>query len=53
MTLIAADTQEPVFEATAFEICFKFSVNMCWKEFALNIQVLNQGRVVLLYQLVE
>jgi len=42
-----------VLKATAFEICFKFSANMCWKEFALNIQLLNQGWVVLLYQLVE
>jgi hypothetical protein len=52
-TLIAAYAQEPVFEATAFEIRFKFSMDMCWQAFALSIELLNQGGVVFLYKLVE
>jgi hypothetical protein len=53
VTLIAADTQEPVLEATAFEIRFKFSMDMNRQTFTLKFQLLNQGGVVLLYKLVE
>ena len=42
-----------MFEATAFEIRFKFSMDMSGKIFALTFQLLNQGGVVFLYKLVE
>ena len=53
MALIATHAQEPVFEATAFEIRFKLSMDMCRQTFALKFQLLNQGWVVFLYKLVE
>ena len=53
MTGIATHAKEPVFEATAFEIRFKFSMDMSGKIFALTFQLLNQGGVVFLYKLVE
>ena len=40
-------------EATAFEVRFKFSMDMSRQTFALEFQLLNQGGVVLLYKLVE
>ena len=42
-----------MFEATAFEIRFKFLMDMSGKIFALTFQLLNQGGVVFLYKLVE
>ena len=53
MALIATHAQEPVFEATAFEICFKLPMDMSRQTFALKFQLLNPGRVVFLYKLVE
>mgnify|MGYP006981168024 CR=1 FL=1 len=53
MTLIATHAKEAVFEATAFEIRFKFSMDMSRQTFALGFQLLNEGRVVFLYKLVE
>jgi hypothetical protein len=53
VTLIAAYAQEPVFEASAFEICFKFSMDVCWQAFAFGFEFFNQGGVVFLYKLVE
>ncbi|GHD23046.1 hypothetical protein GCM10007052_35280 [Halioglobus japonicus] len=53
MTLIATYPQEPVFEATAFEIRFKLSMDMSRQTFALKFQLLNQDGVVFLYKLVE
>ena len=53
MALIATHAKEPVFEATAFEIRFKFSMDMSRQTFALKFQLLNQGGVVFLYKLVE
>ena len=42
-----------MFETTAFEIRFKFLMDMSGKIFALTFQLLNQGGVVFLYKLVE
>jgi hypothetical protein len=53
VTLIATYPQEPVFEATAFEIRFKPLMDMSRQTFALKFQLLNQGGVVFLYKLVE
>jgi len=53
VVLIATHAQEPVFEATAFEIRFKFSMDMSRKTFALTFQLLNQDGIVFLYKLVE
>jgi hypothetical protein len=53
VTLIATYAQEPVLEATAFEIRFKFSMDMSRQTHTLGFQLLNQGRVVFLYKLVE
>tara|TARA_B110000240_G_scaffold74414_1_gene84689 strand:+ start:1297 stop:1542 length:246 start_codon:yes stop_codon:yes gene_type:complete len=53
VTGIATHAKEPVFEATAFEIRFKFLMDMSGKIFALTFQLLNQGGVVFLYKLVE
>jgi len=53
VALIAAHAKESVFEATAFEIRFKFSMDMSWQTFALKFQLLNQVGVVFLYKLVE
>jgi hypothetical protein len=53
VALIATYPQEAVFEATAFEIRFKFSMDMSRQTFTLGFQLLNQGRVVFLYKLVE
>ncbi len=53
MALIATYPQEAVFEATAFEIRFKLSMDMSRQVFTLDFQLLNQGRVVFLYKLVE
>ena len=39
--------------ATAFEIRFKRLMDMCRQASALRIQWLNEGRVLLLYKLVE
>tara|TARA_R110002073_G_C9199828_1_gene558007 strand:- start:383 stop:625 length:243 start_codon:yes stop_codon:yes gene_type:complete len=48
VTGIATHAKEPVFEATAFEIRFKFLMDMSGKIFALTFQLLNQGGVVFL-----
>jgi hypothetical protein len=53
VALIATHAKKPVFEATAFEIRFKLSMDMSRQTFALKFQLLNQGRVVFLYKLVE
>jgi hypothetical protein len=53
VAFIATYPQEAVFEATAFEIRFKLSMDMCRQTFALKFQLLNQGGVVFLYKLVE
>jgi len=53
VTLIATHPQEPVFEATAFEMRFKLSMDMSRQVFALGFKLLNEGRVVFLYKLVE
>ena len=53
MTRIATHAKKPVLEATAFEIRFKFSMDMNRQTFALSFQLLNQGWVVFLYKLVE
>ena len=53
MALIAAYPQEAVFEATAFEIRFKFSMDMSRQGFSLSIKLFNQGGVVFLDKLVE
>jgi hypothetical protein len=53
VALIATYPQEPVLEATAFEIRFKLSMDMSRQTFALKLQLLNQGGVVFLYKLVE
>jgi hypothetical protein len=45
--------KEPVFEANAFEIRFKLSMDMSGQTFALKFQLLNQDWVVFLYNLVE
>jgi hypothetical protein len=45
--------QEAVFEASAFEIRFKLSMDVSRQTFALKLQLLNQGGVVFLYKLVE
>jgi len=42
-----------MFEATAFEIRLKLSMDMSRQVFTLDFQLLNQGRVVFLYKLVE
>jgi hypothetical protein len=53
VALIATYPQEAVFEATAFEIRFKLSMDMSRQAFTLEFQLLNQGGVVFLYKLVE
>ena len=53
MAGVTAYPQEAVLQATAFEIRFKFSVDMCWQAFPLSIELFNQGGVVFLYKLVE
>ena len=53
MALIATHAQEPVFEATAFEIRFKLPMDMRRQTFALRFQLLNECWVVFLYKLVE
>ena len=53
MALIATHAKESVFEATAFELRFKFSMDMSRQTFTLKFQLLNQGGVVFLYKLVE
>jgi hypothetical protein len=53
VAFIATYPQEAVFEATAFEIRFKRSMDMSGQTFALKFQLLNQGWVVFLYKLVE
>ena len=53
MALITTYSQEAVFEATAFEIRFKLSMDMSRQTFTLKFQLLNQGRVVFLDKLVE
>ena len=53
MAFIATHAQEPVFEATAFEIRFKLSMDMRRQAFTLNFQLLNECWVVFLYKLVE
>jgi hypothetical protein len=53
VTRIATYAQEAVFEATAFEIRFKLSMDMSRRTFILEFQLLNQGGVVFLYKLVE
>jgi hypothetical protein len=45
--------QDSVFEATAFAIRFKLSMDMSRQVFALKIQLPNQGGIVFLYKLVE
>ena len=42
-----------MFEATAFEICFKLPMDMSWQVFTLDFQLLNQGGLVFLYKSVE
>ena len=42
-----------MFEATAFEIRFKFSMDMSRQAFSLSIKLFNQGGVVFLDKLVE
>jgi len=42
-----------MFEATAFEIRFKLSMDMSRQVFTLGFQLLNEGRVVFLCKLVE
>ena len=42
-----------MFEATAFEIRFKLSMDMGRQTFALKFQLLNQGGVMFLYKPVE
>ena len=53
MTRIATHAKKPVFEATAFEIRFKFPMDMSRQTSTLDFQLLNQGGVVFLYKLVE
>ena len=53
VAFIATHAQEPVFEATAFEIRFKLPMDMSRQTFALNFQLLNQCGVVFLYKSVE
>lgn len=53
MAGVAAHPQESVFEAAALEIRFKLSMDMSRQTFALEFQLLNEGRVVFLYKLVE
>jgi hypothetical protein len=53
VTRIATHAKKPVLEATAFEIRFKFSMDMNRQTFALGFQLLNQGGVVFLYESVE
>ena len=53
MALIAAHAKESVFEATAFEIRLKFSMDMSRQTFTLEFQLFNQGGVVFLYKPVE
>ena len=53
VALLATYPQEAVHEATAFEIRFKFSMDMSRQTPTLEFQLLNQGRVVFLYKLVE
>ena len=53
VAFIAAYAQEPVLEATAFEIRFKLPMDMSRQTFALKFQLLNQGGIVFLYKLVE
>ena len=53
MARIATHAKKPVLEATAFEIRFKFSMDMSRQVFTLGFQLLNEGRAVLLYKLVE
>jgi hypothetical protein len=53
VTLIATHAKKPVFEAPAFEIRFKLSMDMSRQTFTLEFQLLNQGGVVFLYKLVE
>ena len=42
-----------MFEATAVEIRFKLSMNMSGQAFTLSIELLNQGGVVFLDELVQ
>ena len=53
VTLIATHAKEAVFEATAFEIRFKLSMDMSRQTFALTFQLLNQSGVVFLYKSIE
>jgi hypothetical protein len=53
VALIATYAQEPVLEATAFEICFKLPMDISRQTFALKFQLLNQGGVMFLYKPVE
>ena len=53
VAFIATHAQEPVFEATAFEIRFKLPMDMSRQTFALRFRLLNRGGVVFLDKLVE
>jgi len=50
VALIATDAKKLELEATAFEIRFKFSVDMRRQTCALKFQLVNQGGVVFLYK---
>ena len=53
MAFIATHAQEAIFEAAAFEIRFKLSMDMRRQAFTLNFRLLNECWVVFLYKLVE
>jgi hypothetical protein len=53
VALIATYAQEPVLEATAFEIRCKLSMDMSREAFTLGFQWVNEGGVVFVCKLVE
>lgn len=53
MAVVAAHPQKTVFETTALQVGLEFPVDMVGQAFALLSQLLNQGGVVLLYELVK
>jgi hypothetical protein len=53
VAVVTTYPQESVFEATAFAIGFKLSMDMSRQTFSLEFQLPNQGGAVFLYKLVE
>ena len=53
VAFVAAHPKEPVFESAALQVGLKLTMDMLGQGFALPVQMINQGRIVRLDELVE